>query len=58
MGEDPFGHAEPTPGQPGLNLVRPRADPLPVRDAPGGKWTGWLARLQDMGHEQDEFEDF
>ena len=26
--------------------------------APAGKWTGWLARLQGMGYEQDEFADF
>jgi RNA polymerase sigma-70 factor (sigma-E family) len=24
----------------------------------GGKWIGWLARLQGMGHEQDEFAEF
>jgi DNA-directed RNA polymerase specialized sigma24 family protein len=28
------------------------------RFAPSGKWIGWLARLQGMGHDQDEFADF
>ena len=29
-----------------------------LRDARAGKWIGWLARLQGMGHEQEEFAEF
>ena len=34
------------------------ACPVTRAPAPGGKWIGWVERLQGMGHEQDEFADF